>query len=260
MSDIKTLKKRLKDPLKGILGASGYELRRLDPHIHDGTVERIGFDDVLDLYFSLIDPADFFFIQIGANDGRMQDPLFERIRRYKLKGLLVEPQPPTFEDLKKNYADQPQLLFENVAIATEPGTLTLYTYPNDYQFPDVDMNLSGFASFDRDHVLSGFRRFGKYLGLKGKAEDHIIELPVQAITFDDLLTRHKIERFDYLQIDTEGYDFEILKMVDFSRHAPQIVRFEYGCMSVETRARAWGYMKKQGYKCFADGLDALCMR
>jgi hypothetical protein len=37
--------------------------------------------------------ANFFFLQIGANDGVLGDPLHDLVLRHKLTGLLVEPLP-----------------------------------------------------------------------------------------------------------------------------------------------------------------------
>jgi hypothetical protein len=44
------------------------------------------------------------FIQVGANDGIFGDPLREHILAHKWRGVLVEPQPEIFEQLKANYA------------------------------------------------------------------------------------------------------------------------------------------------------------
>ena len=43
--------------------------------------------------------SDFYFVQIGANDGTMADPLSDLIVRHGLKGLLVEPLPDFFQKL-----------------------------------------------------------------------------------------------------------------------------------------------------------------
>lgn len=47
------------------------------------------FQDFLESY-SLNRP-DFFFVQIGANDGRLDDPLRDSILRHNWRGVLVEP-------------------------------------------------------------------------------------------------------------------------------------------------------------------------
>lgn len=254
---IKTFSQKLKDPAKTALKSMGYELTRINDQIQDNAAMLLGFDAFLDFWFANVDKDDFYFVQIGANDGRMQDPMFQLIKKHNLRGCLVEPQPDTFEDLKRNYADQKQLDFANVAVAAQSGTMTLYTYPNDMNFPEHDTNFSGFASFDRDAAASGFTRFGKYVGLGGKAEDYLIELPVRALTFNDLLKEQNIHKIDYLLIDAEGYDYEILKMIDFTTIKPRIIRFEHCCLSRKDRIAAAQLLENQGYNCYAEGLDTM---
>ena len=43
----------------------------------------------------------------------------------------------------------------------------------------------------------------------------------------ELFKQQGITHIDYLQIDTEGYDSEILHMMDYSSLKPQIIRFEH---------------------------------
>lgn len=73
------------------------------------------------IFYYLASSAPFSFVQIGANDGVRWDPLHDLILKHHLVGLLVEPLPDMFEQLKKNYVSESQLSFENVAIATENG-------------------------------------------------------------------------------------------------------------------------------------------
>ena len=49
---------------------------------------------------------DFFFVQIGANDGFKADPIYLYVRKYGWKGILVEPVSYIFEKLKENYKVQ----------------------------------------------------------------------------------------------------------------------------------------------------------
>lgn len=70
---------------------------------------------------------DFFFVQIGANDGLRNDPIHHYVRKYGWKGILVEPQSKVFSSLVKNYEGHSGLIFENVAIGEEDGEIELFT-------------------------------------------------------------------------------------------------------------------------------------
>lgn len=48
---------------------------------------------------------DFFFIQIGAHDGIMDDPIHEWIERFGWRGIFVEPQSAPFNRLKTGYIE-----------------------------------------------------------------------------------------------------------------------------------------------------------
>ena len=89
-----------------------------------------------------LDDHEFFFIQVGANDGISHDPLRAYIERYHWSGILIEPQPRVFARLCRNYESQPQLRFVNAALAAQHGSATLYTV-------QTDDDTTGMASFDR---------------------------------------------------------------------------------------------------------------
>lgn len=61
------------------------------------------------------------FVQIGANDGQWNDPIYKFIRRDKWTGLLIEPQKDIYNRLIQNYNGFKNLLFENVAIDHQEG-------------------------------------------------------------------------------------------------------------------------------------------
>jgi len=158
---------------------------------------------------------DFFFLQIGANDGLMCDELAPFVRQYRLRGVVVEPLPEVFRQLLHNYRDQPQV--RGVQAALHRTLRRAVIHRADLSAPRLPGGAPGMASFDREHL----RRFGI-------ADEHILSEEVPCLTFQELIEQQGIQRLDLLQIDTEGYDREILAMVDFERFRPPIIRFEHG--------------------------------
>jgi len=75
---------------------------------------------------------NFFFIQIGAHDGRKDDPIYELVQRNRWSGILVEPQPDVFQRLKENYAGFSGLAFEQAAIVAEGTCMPLYRVKDEY--------------------------------------------------------------------------------------------------------------------------------
>jgi FkbM family methyltransferase len=186
---------------------------------------------------------DIFFLQVGAHDGLTKDPLAPLVRKHHWRGLLVEPQKQVFAQLVKNYRDEKQLLFENSALAVKDGTLTLY----GYQGVGAE-NLASMATTSRWHYLPLNAE-----GRRGKIE--AIEFP--ALTLNSLLTKHGIDRVDLLQIDTEGDDFAIIKMIDFKRIKPHIIHFESNYLNHRQKEECVRLLDEQGYAVLTLGIDTI---
>lgn len=80
---------------------------------------------------------------------------------------------------------------------------------------------------------------------------------VRCITFDELLRRHDKSEIDLLQIDAEGYDFEILKTVDFARYRPKLVNYERVLLG-EAEAACPTMLWDAGYPLYDYGQDTIC--
>ncbi len=52
------------------------------------------------------------------------------------------------------------------------------------------------------------------------------EMDKPCMSFAELVARYELLRFDVLVTDTEGYDYHILKQIEFSKYQPKIVIFE----------------------------------
>jgi hypothetical protein len=55
---------------------------------------------------------------------------------------------------------------------------------------------------------------------------HMVEIKAKTITFSTLCKLYNITHIDYLQIDTEGYDSEIICNIDFNLISIKIIRYE----------------------------------
>ncbi len=149
-------------------------------------LERLGFRIVrvtemhpLDVVIRRKLHPDFFFIQIGANDGKQSDPIQGYVRYYQWNGILIEPVADYFAELKANYADCPNLKFVNAAIADHEGTLSIYRVnPLD---PGIDKAKKGIASLHKDHHLRS-----------GTPTEAMVEESVQCLPLMTLLERNNV--------------------------------------------------------------------
>jgi hypothetical protein len=64
---------------------------------------------------------------------------------------------------------------------------------------------------------------------------------------------------DYLQIDTEGFDYEILKMIDFSIIKPKLIKFESVNLSISDKQSANLLLVCNGYYLFDELGDTVAI-
>ena len=237
----------IKKTLKRAIQRFGYRLERIDTShefriMYRRTVEAV-------LYEQLRRAGDdFYFVQIGANDGISFDSLHKFVTRHKLRGLVVEPVRDYFEELRKNYSVQPQVTAVNVAIHRTARELDMYRVAaNASGLPPW---VKGIASFDSEHHRKSHTTC-----------DVIVRERVRCVTLRELFDQQHITRIDYLQIDTEGYDYEILRMIDFDSLKPGVIKFEHmtqsGHMSLEQFAECAALLTKHGYCLLMDTTDAV---
>ena len=79
-------------------------------------------------------------------------------------------------------------------------------------------------------------------------EDFVVKEQVKCISFNDLMVKHRVKRIDLLLIDTEGYDYQILKQVDLSASQPGLLLFEHEYIDKAKRNECDSRLRDQGYK------------
>jgi len=192
----------------------------------------------------------FFFVQVGANDGLRWDPLHALVCKFRLSGLLVEPLPDTFEQLRRNYVTEPQLTFEQCAIAADDGARPLFRVRSDAAVGDW---AHGIASFNRAHLV-------RHLGDVERGEELVEEVQVRTLSVKTLLRNHGIDQVNLLQVDTEGYDYEIVRMFFAEGRFPEIVNFERVHLSLRDKQECRRLLARHGYRFVDVGMDTLGIR
>lgn len=204
-----------------------------------------------------------FCFQVGANDGHTNDPVYHYFMHFDWSGLLVEPLVDVFEhELKKTYAGNARVRMENVALAQMEGRLPFYRVAISKS--RWATGLSGFRRENiQSHIDNGYiQRRAQEEGLVVSNDpDQIIEtIQVSVVTVDQLLAKHGVTHFDVLCIDTEGFDFEILKLVDFDRFKPEVVLFESKNLSDADYTQAKELLSRHGFHLYWERGDTLATK
>lgn len=215
-----------------VCGRAGYEL-----------VPIPRFARLLNEYVKL--NPDMIFVQIGANDGILFDNLYYFVTEHRCKGLVVEPLSDYFERLSLNYKSYPQITPVRLAVHPSATRCTLYRVDSSH-LSSLPNWTAGIASLDPAH----YRR----TGIDGR---HIIEETVDSMPLMELLGRYGIGELDLLQVDTEGFDAEVIAMIDFARIRPVIIKFEHINLEPDVRARTLALLKRNGYECVQDCNDTI---
>jgi FkbM family methyltransferase len=199
--------------------------------------------------FARAQPAAFV-VQIGAHDGTALDPLRDEIIARRWAGILLEPVPYVFERLRATYGRNQGLILENAAIADHDGTQEFHFLREAPPGAEVWEWYDALGSFRRDVVLSHGR-------LIPDIDDRLASMRVPCLTFDTVCRKHGVRRVDVVQIDTEGYDYEVLKLIDYERYQPQLVMYEHLHFDDATTQASHELLTAHGYTCISDGMDTL---
>lgn len=199
-----------KNALKAFVRSCGYTIRRVD------NTQFFDFDALL--YFQLQRHGELCFVQIGSCDGVSFDPIrgFVERNQSRIRGVVIEPLPDLFQQLQANYRRFPRIVPVNCAVHNSEREMTLHRV-DPQRLADVPDWACGIASFDPLHH--------QRLGIPA---DCMTTERVPCRTLPAILREHPLPRIDLLQIDTEGYDSEILFGLDFLEICPSIIRFEHG--------------------------------
>ncbi len=192
---------------------------------------------------------DFFFVQIGANDGVRNDPIRESVVRHRLKGLFVEPMPDYFSKLREHYRGFEGMHFEQAAVAPSAQSVSLFRIRPDAPLPAW---AQGIASLDRGHLS------GKKFGIPG-LEQHVEEILVPGITFEMLMAKHNINRVSLLQVDAEGFDCDVVTMALRFGLRPKLIHYEYVHCTPAQRLGAKRLLADAGYDYLDYGRDTVAM-
>lgn len=162
--------------------------------------------EIAKIAYFFSEKRDGFFVEFGACDGLHFSNTLHLERDLGWHGILAEPNKSYFRSLKKNR----NVALDNRAVWTESGL--------DVDFTEVSAGgLSGLTN-----------SFRSSKSLNKRTTIGAISYKVRTISLNDLLESHKCPfKFDFLCIDTEGSEFEILKKFDFDKYNPKVIVIEF---------------------------------
>jgi FkbM family methyltransferase len=155
-------------------------------------------------------------IDIGAHEGEYVGLMRGHFPSFQFHSF--EPDPQSFakmnDNLVKRFGEGHGVTTNNQAIAKHNGAATLYTH-------QIGAANSSLAHRELSHLAAKFD----------------LEQTVQTKTLRSYCDQNNIEIIDYLKIDTEGTEFDIIESVMpmIEENRIRFIQFEYGSCNVDTR-------------------------
>lgn len=170
---------------------------------------RLGLYDLDHKLEKYLDFRGGFFVELGANDGLDQSNTYYLERWLGWRGILIEPLP----DLYKRAACQ----------RPKARVFQCACVPFDYSETHATMRYANLMSvvkgswkdpeLEAQHVATG-----------SLTEPYEIQVPARTLT--SILEECRAPHIDFLSLDVEGSEVNVLRGLDFARYAPAYILVE----------------------------------
>jgi FkbM family methyltransferase len=195
-----------------------------------------GEDLIMDYALKNLDIATPTFLDVGTNLPALNNNTFFFYKRGS-HGVCIEPDPELFKAVQKERKNDVCL---NVGIGSADNSSA------DYYV----MSSKALSTFVKDEAEKCVHdsNYGK------QKIEKIIKIPL--VSINGILKKYFPLPPDILSLDTEGFDFEIIKSLDFQNFRPKIICVETARFGnnkkVEKRTDIISYLENQNYWLFAD--------
>lgn len=146
-------------------------------------------------------------LDLGANDGKTFSNSLKLIEK-GWKATLVEASPTIFTKLRNLHKDNKKVQCVNVAVGNENKNLTFYESGNLIGKEDYSL----VSTIDKEELK-------RWPDIKFK------KMEVTCFDYKNMLTFSKIKSFDFISIDIEGLDYDVLSQIDLSKTKMLVVEF-----------------------------------
>jgi FkbM family methyltransferase len=162
-----------------------------------------------------------FYIEAGAYDGILQSNTKFLEEKYYWTGILVEPSPKSFEQLKIN---RPNNININKCLVS-----------NDYISDTID------GSFNNG-PMSSVNNIRKL--------ENVELIKVKCDTLANILDQYNIKKIDLMILDTEGYELKVLEGMNLNKNRPTYLLIE---IYINEKDKIFDYLKSFHY-CFLENI------
>lgn len=176
-------------------------------------------------------PSEIFFVQIGSNCGTDDcavagEPIWKDCQRHHWSGVVVEPNPTVYQQLKTNYRNNPNVAAIKCAVSDKNGFADFFTDDGEA------------SSLSSNHTIKH--------NLKTKT---ITVQTYRLESFWERFVSSNTSRVDILNLDCEGYDHKIILNTNFDNlhPKPKYILYESVHIPDDLKQPVLSYLKKLNY-------------
>jgi FkbM family methyltransferase len=168
-----------------------------------------------------------FFVEFGASDGVRLSNTYLLEKEFEWKGLCAEPNPEFFAKLAKNRS----CVVSPDCISGQSGQVLRFLLADEYG------GIVDFCNDMHDTKRQAYHELGK-------------EITLRTLSLHDFLSKHSAPHtIDYLSLDTEGSEYEILSHFPFEKWDVRIISVEHNFAPIRdkiyTLLASIGYLRQE---------------
>ena len=167
-----------------------------------------------------------FFIECGAHKGKNASSCYSLEKYFDWKGVCIEAAPIHLNDLKRNRSN----LVLNVLLSDKKQSDHLFAYFKNIEWRSMavrdkvefDTMIKGFDAEYHNDATSPERK-----KILEKLLSHSELLKVKSFTLQEILEKHNSPKIiDYLSMDIEGFEYNVLKNFPFEKYTILAISIE----------------------------------
>ena len=179
-------------------------------------------------------------VDVGSHKGEYINSIKKKFNIQKIYGF--EPNPDIYKILKKKIVDEKINLF-NFGISDENGKIEFYK------------NLETSSStINKLNTKSKYYKKKYFLLNIFNSKEVIKKIEINVLRLDEFIHLNKIDKIDLIKIDTEGYEFKVIKSLKKKIKNVKIIHLEHHFDDMIVKnyklTDIHNYLKKNGFEKF----------
>jgi FkbM family methyltransferase len=184
------------------------------------------------VYYSFfLDLEKGFYVDVGASDP-VKYSVTKLFYDKGWRGVNIEPIKHHYESLR---AQRPRDINLNIGAGNKNTTITFHEY----------IDGDGLSTFSTDMVK-------EYDHLEDELYKKTKEYDVRVLTLKDIFIKNKVEKINFMKVDVEGFEYDVLVGNDWNAFRPEVI-----CIEANHILKDWRPLLKGNHYelAFFDGLN-----